>query len=169
MKMEIAGLVFCKHLKVLFLSVKRITIRKKSFSSKTSRNHQNRKLCILLSAPIKKTVRLTCVPPSSCFFPLLLLLFIHHLFTYLLILSILTFLLPIRFCFTSSLLSLFLVLCTCCFYYQPLAMHIYWLQRSYLIQHVQRVRVNLPPPLAYIQPCLLSLVTQTPIIYCVIY
>lgn len=61
------------------------------------------------------------------------------------------------------------VLCTCCFYYQPLAMHIYWLQRSYLIQHVQRVRVNLPPPLAYIQPFLLSLVTQTPIIYCVIY
>lgn len=28
----------------------------------------------------KKKVRLTCVPPSSCFFPLPLLLFIHHLF-----------------------------------------------------------------------------------------
>lgn len=106
---------------------------------------------------------LMLLPPSSAS------LFIHHLFSYLLILSILTFHLPIRFCFTSPLLSLFLVLCTCCFYYQPLAMHIYWLQRSYLIQHVQRVRVNLPPPLAYIQPCLLSLVTQTPIIYCVIY
>lgn len=167
--MEIAGLVFCKHLKVLFLSVKRITIRKKAFPAKLAETTKTENYAYFYLLPSKKTVRLTCVPPSSCFFPLLLLLFIHHLFTYLLILSILTFLLPIRFCFTSSLLSLFLVLCTCCFYYQPLAMHIYWLQRSYLIQHVQRVRVNLPPPLAYIQPCLLSLVTQTPIIYCVIY
>lgn len=47
-------------------------------------------------------------------------------------------------------------------------MHIYCLQLPYLIQHVQCVLGTLPA-LAYVQPCLLSQATQTPIIYCVIY
>lgn len=104
-------------------------------------------------------------PCPFCSFPLPLSWFPHVSFSY----SILPLLLPTLFCSISPILSPFLAFCTCCIHCQPPVMHIYCLQQSCLIQHVPLVRVNLLPPLAYIQPCLLLRATQTPIIYCVIY
>lgn len=124
-------------------------------------------LCLISLSLLSSYFLSFCIRTPSCFLHVLFALswFPHVSFSY----SILPRLLPTHFCSFSSISSPFLAFCTCCIHYQPRVMHIYCLQRSCLIRHVQRMRVNLLPPLAYTQPCLLSRATQTPIIYCVIY